>query len=515
MEANVSNFAENNNNSAENLTEKPEKTGNSNETLKANNAKDNKFYQLIFSRKTGKNEIEINPYKLALLLKSFGFHRYDLQNGEDFIFIQITKNIVKEVSRNQIIDFFFKWLDKNHSDDKLSLSRLKEKLYKGLATYFSKDILARLVIEKPLYFLNDTQTEAFFYFLNGVVKVTAESLDFQDYNTLQGCIWERQIIARNFTFQDNYNESVFSKFCFFVSKEDLAKYQSLCTLIGYLLHDYKGGKRKAINFTDGSLDTKNNGRSGKTLLCKAIGKLRVYTEVNGKDFKPEDKHKYQLCNLDTQFVNLNDVKKTFTLESVYNDITEAIKVEGKNKKPFDVISKIAICSNRPLRTEGGSDKDRIVEFEFSDFFSEKHQPKDYFGHWFFAEWSEKQWNEFDSFMLSCVQHYLKFGIIEPINENLNRRKILEHTDEDFITFIESGEIKSNFKYDKKKLYEDFKNTFGREDVKQKRFTIWLQTYSELCEQFAGFTEGIERNAGYLAFIIFHAKTEIDNNLIIK
>lgn len=464
-----------------------------------------KFYRLVFNNKTSKSEIKIDVYQLLTLLRGFGFRRYDLEGSEDFTFVKITDNIIKEVSRNHIIDYFFEWLDKTHNDPNVTLSSLKEQLIKGISTYFSKDILARLVLEKPINFMIDGEKESYFYFKNKVVRVSGENIDSLPYKDLQGCIWERQIIPRNFSFSDNYNEGAFYEFCFLVSGQNLQKLKSLASLIGYLLHDYKGGKRKAVNFTDGSLDNKNNGRSGKTLLAKAIGKLKVYTEINGKDFKADDKHKYQDCNLDTQIINLNDVKKGFTLESIYNDITEAVKVEGKNKKPFYIITKFIICSNRPLQTQGGSDKDRVIEFEFSVFFSESYQPQDHFKQWFFNNWNEQQWNDFDTFMLSSVQLYLQEGIIEPVNENLQRRKLFESTDEDFIKFIEAEELLANEKYDKKKLYEDYQNAYGRNhNISQKRFTSWLQTYAQLSGKFAGFVDGIDRNP-YVSFIIFKPK----------
>jgi outer membrane receptor for Fe3+-dicitrate len=126
---------------------------------------------------------------------------------------------------------------------------------------------------------------------------------------------------------------------------------------------------KAVNSTDSSLERGNNGRTGKTILAKGIGKLRVYGEINGKDFDATNTHKYQDLNLDTQFVNLNDVKKGFKLEWVYNDITEGLMVEKKNQNPFRNYANIVICSNLPLELNGASDKDRIVEFEFANYFN--------------------------------------------------------------------------------------------------------------------------------------------------
>jgi hypothetical protein len=462
-----------------------------------------KFYS-VNVKNDSQYDIIINHYRLIDLLKSFGFYRYDLNNEGDFVFIKIENNIVQQVDRQHIIDYFIDWLNQNHSDELVSLEELKNKIYKGLDSYFSRNLLARLTLDKPLHFLTDTKEKAFFYFKNGIVTVTRQNVDFQPYSQkFEGYLWKNQILERNFESAD-HTDSVFGEFCYLIAKEKKENLFSLCSLIGYLLHDYKDGKRKAINFTDSSLDTKNNGRSGKTLLSKSLGKLRIYKEINGKDFKPENKHKYQDCNLDTQIINLNDVTKHFDLESVYNDITENICVEGKNKKPFYIITKMIICSNRPLEVSSGSDKDRVIEFEFSNFFSEKHSPENQFGHWFFSDWTAEEWHRFDNFILECVSIYLRNGIINPMNENLKKRKLLIQTSEEFLIFMDLNDLKPNQEYNKKELYEAFIKftSWNSEKFSQRSFTKWLRTFAEFSENFGEFKERNDKNKSvcYIEFI---------------
>lgn len=451
-----------------------------------------KFYTCFFNHKTNSKEININLFELLELLYSFGFRRFDKDNRGNYIFIQIIDNVVEEVSKPFIIDYFIKYLNKNHSDEELSYKELLNKIYRGIDSYFSKIILERLNLDTPLNFITDTKDKSFFYFKNGIVTVSQDKgISFGDYSKMGGYIWKNQIIDRNFKIRnidEPQKSNIFKDFIFLLAKRDEANFYSLMTLIGYLLHDYKNGKRKAINFTDSSLEQGNNGRSGKTLLCKAIGKLRVYGEISGKNFKPDDKHRYQTLKIDTQFVNLNDMKENFNLECIYNDITEYVSIEGKNEKPIHIQPTIAICTNRPLFIESASDRDRVVEFEFSDYFSENHSPKDEFGHWFFSEWDDLYWSYFDNFMLNCTLHYLNRGIITPANTNLAQRKLVEFTCKEFIYFCESKDFQSNIAYDVKDLFNDFRKDYedyNNDKFKQRRFSVWLDKYAEFSDKFEG------------------------------
>jgi hypothetical protein len=390
---------------------------------------------------------------------------------------------VKEVGITYIKDCFFEWLDTNHINEAgASLPTLKNKLYRGINSFFSENLLSQLNIDASIKFVKDAKDKAFFYFRNGIVEVTEKSINLVPYSQMKGHIWENQILERDFLVlpEETAKKGVFAQFCDLIAKEDYMNFECLQSIIGYLLHDFKDNKRKAVNFTDSSLERGNNGRTGKTLLAKALGLLRVHGEINGKNFVADNKHKYQDLNLDTQLVNLNDVKKGFKLEWIYNDITEGLMVEKKNQNPFRIKPNIIVCSNLPLELEGGSDKDRIVEFEFSNKFSIQYTPQDHFKHWFFRDWSVQEWSAFDNFMLCCVKFYLEVGnMIQPENTNLAKRKLMSFTAPEFVEFIEAQELKTGVEYEKKALLQEFAQAYTDfESVKMKTFTKWLRHYVE-------------------------------------
>lgn len=393
--------------------------------------------------KVEKGRIEIIISDILKILLDAGFVRFDIDNG--YTFVRISNNKIKEVAIKDIKDFFFDNL-KQYPDDLKGISKndLIEKLYKGVETYFSRNILERLTIDKLPNFIQDTKDNSVLFFKNTCVSVSKEGIKLIPYNEIEGYIWENQIIQRNFQDLYFYNKniidicqnSVFAQFTYLICNSDEEKFLSLSSIVGYLLHSYDTVIRKAVCFTDSSLEDSNNGRSGKTLLAKGLGKIKGYTEVAGKDFRADNKHKYQTCKLDTQILHLNDLKGNFYFETLYNDITEGISVERKNQTPFIIRPKIILSTNKPLRIEGGSDKDRIIEFEFSSYFNYKYRPQDEFKHLFFDDWNINEWNSFDNFLLWCLQTFLQKGILQPENKNLALRKLKQDTSPDFLEWAE-------------------------------------------------------------------------------
>jgi hypothetical protein len=92
----------------------------------------------------------------------------------------------------------------------------------------------------------------------------------------------------------------------------------------------------------------------------------------------------------TQIIHIADLKPNTPFSIFYNDITEGIVVEQKNEKPFIIKAKILLSTNQTIKLEGASDYDRCIEFEFSNYFSDKYKPEQEFGHWFFRDWSDNE-----------------------------------------------------------------------------------------------------------------------------
>jgi len=488
------------------------------------------FYKPIY-KKDGVEDVVILYVPFIEFLNSRGYRRFDVDKQS--LFIQVKDKVIKEVTTQQILDDLIDYIDQMPNEipceagKKIKKSILKEKFFKSPQTYNSDQKLAQLKRE-PIVFNIDNKTETFIYYKNGFVVCNKEGWKLKQYNELPGYIWESQILPRDF-FKLNIEEKdlkdvgEFSQFVYNISK-GLKRFESCCSIIGSVLCSHTDRKMKAPIFTDSSLSESANGRSGKTLMGESFQYIKKTTIIPGKDFNPDEPTKYQQADMDTQIVFLNDVKNKFDFEKMYNDITEGIKVKKLYLQPFILKVPIIISTNKTIKIEGGSSEDRCIEFEFSDYYYAGFGPDNEFGHRFFSDWNDIEWTKFDNFMLYCISLYLGNGIIKPENENLNRRKLVQETDPDFVYFMDkkTGLIKEdsaakplqeetkvisilfNEQISKHDLHFDFlTENFHLKDEKYKSklstFTKWVQAYVKYDLRFRGLEE---KKSGSNRFYIF-------------
>ncbi|MEI6765625.1 MAG: BT4734/BF3469 family protein [Bacteroidota bacterium] len=474
------------------------------------------FYTPSYDKDGNLKDLKIDYTKWIEVLYGLGFRRFDI--GKNFVFVRVVDQIIEEVSVTHIQDAFIHFLESLPENLPGGVSRefLIGKIYRNPSHYFCENRLNLLRPKEQFQFTEDTKDTCFIYFKNGFVRCTRDGYQLLPYEQLAGLIWKNQIVDRGFTFLDFMSSSPqekgeFSFFTFNLCGKNPERYESLTSIIGYLLHSHFSGKLKAVVLTDSKISDVPSGRTGKTLLGQGLGYAKKYTELNGKDFDSANKHKYQELDLDTQIVHLNDVKKSFDFESLFNDITEGIVVDKKNIKPFKVKAKMIISTNKTIRIEGASARDRAIEFEFADYYNEKFSPEDEFHHWFFRDWDETEWMKFFNFCLFCISSYLKTGIVVAAPVNLNRRKLLENTNQEFVEFMDSqvkeGEIKPGIEYDKKGLFDRFllesPEFADIKSFKQRRFTECLRTYAKYSGHFSAVDpDANERKSGNVRYITF-------------
>lgn len=503
------------------------------------------------------DKIKFDKYKFTQLLKHFGYSRFETpavgpSGGNEYTFVQLTGNVIRSVTREQIIDFVEDFI-KNDFDfdgakyeltDALSLINA---FYDQMRTMASKDLFARLRTDEPILINTDKKDATYLYYQNGFVEVTKQGWTLHNYEEMNGSVWEHQMLDRKFTpisVKDGFkfeDMGVFADFCYRIAKEDDERFKALCSIIGYLMHDFYEYKLKAVMFTDSSISEASEGRTGKTLISKMIGNVRSYCEINGKDFDPTSLAKYQDANLGTQVLHLNDVKHKgrfkFDFEDVFNDITEGYIVKKLYMPTFRQYSKMIISTNKTLNIQGASQRDRILEFEVSQFFGEHNSPGQHYGHWFperngkRRDWDEKEFNRFDNFMCFCSQIFHQYGLIEPAAINLGERKLINHTHPDFMEFMDdittnlketglpwdgytvhngqTGFINpkcelDEFDFDKKQLYDRIIHEFSdlKKWLTQRTFNSWLKQFGELR---MGATPG-ERKSNGIGYIKFIKKT---------
>lgn len=445
----------------------------------------------ITSKSSG--EWKIEHRKFIEHLRYMGFRRFDI--GANYIFIRIKDHILNEVQIHIIQDAMMKYIDKLddqiepeivHEDktrNKLTRNELINKFITSHSLYFNDKKMSFLGKEENLLFNTDTKETGFIYYSNCFVKCTSTGYECFPYSALSGYVFRNQIKDRKF--YKNGSDGMFKSFVYNIAGKSDQRFKALQTMIGYLLHSFFDTKMKAVNLTDSTISENAEGRTGKTLVGHAISKIKNVCEISGKDFDPGNKHKYATAKLDTQIVFLNDLKKRFDFENLFNDISDAITIDQKNMQPFTITAKMLIASNDTFKIAGASAKDRVIEFELANYYNAQFSPIDEFKVWFFTDWDEDEWSKFDNFMMECLTQYLKFGIIEADSINLDKRKQISSTNRDFVEFmdekIKAGLIRCGIDYDKASLHDEFLNDYP--DYKSDK---WLKTTGNFIKYFKNY-----------------------------
>lgn len=427
------------------------------------------------------NKIKLSPHKYKFWLEQNNFLKFFPTDSQTFSFIKKEQNLIEETNEKRIKDYVL--------DHLLKQEDIGFKPYDFMAgnpSYFNINYLSMLKSEE-VKLKEDTKEECYLYYKNCAVEITKDGTKEIDYLDLDGYVWKNQIIDRDFIKFDHH-ASEFRTFLWLISGQDVAKYNSFKSVIGYLLHSYKtSSKNKAIILNDETISDNPNGGSGKGLLWNALGKMKKVSMIDGKTFEFTKSFPYQTVSTDCQILVFDDVKKNFSFESLFSVITEGITLEYKGqdaiKIPVEHSPKILITTNYTIGGVGGSFERRKMEVELSDHFNSKHTPEDEFGHMLFDDWNSEEWQRFDNFMINCLQEYLTNDLLSHDFNNLETRKFIKTTNMEFYEWSKDGNIKHNSRIHKGQLYSDFILEYpdysnGKYKLSQKRFRSYLEEYGK-------------------------------------
>jgi hypothetical protein len=399
--------------------------------------------------------------------------------SSDIIFIRVISNVVGTTTVHHIKDFVIAYVD-NLKIDMTEKTKLKEYILSPFYGLFAPSCLDALRTVTP-EFKRDTKDTAYFYFENCFVEVTAYSIKPRDYEELEGYIWDRQIIKRRFNISEGKTD--FSEFLRNICRGDVERYDALRSSIGYLLHGYKDPSvPKAVIFNDEDESPTEKGRTGKSLCIKAISELRQVSREDGRNFKFGSTFAFQQVDLDTQIIAFNDVGKRFEFDKLFSVITDGLTIEKKNRTAFNIpyerSPKIVISTNFVVKGYGASDEARKHEIEFSNHYSDKHRPIDEFRKRFFDDWSECEWSAFYTYMMQTCQFYLRVGLKEYQHVNLENKKLVVNTSEEFVEYITA--LSTDYEYLKKDVFRNFQVEYPEyKNLKQNTFTKWLKLFCKI------------------------------------
>jgi len=266
------------------------------------------------------------------------------------------------------------------------------------------------------------------------------------------------------------------------------RHNALRSALGYLMHNYKGYlDTKAIVFCEEQVSD-SGGRTGKTLTCKMLEQMgEVFAKINGRNVDFRNRFLFQNVEYNTNIISIDDTSKRFNFGGLYSVITNGLIVEKKNKTSIQLshqdTPKFVITTNQVLTDDSNSGRSRKFEIEFSDYFSDDHTPADEFGHLFFKDWDDKQWNLFYDYMIGSIQLYLYGGLIKYESKTLKNRKLESYfEDETLLNFCDSicyNIILNKNRMSNKEIFEEWIKNNEKNEYKQADITHAVNKFLEI------------------------------------
>ena len=372
-------------------------------------------------------QIKISNYKFTRWLEKLGvavFYPLPDKTG-DYMFVRVRNNVVVPIEQTFIQTQARGLLEKQPPIvDNVPRESIIEKFIAGIDSTTSAKKLSTINVA-DLEFHRDTKEAAFFYFRNGIVKVSRDDIHLLGYEQLDRYVWDGKIRRSIIVPPDNSDMKIehyltmgkgrfdFGDWIFKTAGEDMERAKAICGALGYLCHNYSdpANPRAVILLETPNGEGRAEGGTGKGILTQAVEQMRTVVKENGKLIDPTDKFWLQGLKPDTDVFCIDDINPNFNFENLFSILSEGIPVERKHLNkiyiPAEMSPKFLINTNKPLGSTGFSSDRRKYEIELTHHFKMKYgTPFEYYGRLFFRDdWSSSEWQTFYYFMFECARYY--------------------------------------------------------------------------------------------------------------
>lgn len=364
----------------------------------------------------------INLNMFEALLKAKGFYRYV---GK---FVHIVDNIVEAVDIDDVMRIVTKHVEAD-GDYKFTYRSLQYDYSWEEMVHLWRTIRAQSSTRNQIAssldhwepnLLKDSTTESYIPYRNGVVKVTTKEIKLVTYEKIGMQIWKERILPREFKpakskgMFEEFFENVCGRGDTTKQRRSSESFKRAHWYFGYML---QGSKRQstARAWLLYDIISGNNGRTGKTIIGQAVGKIRSMVTIDGKQFDPKNRFAFQVVQPWTDVVFIDDPGRGMSLQPLFNMITGELSADRKGLLPVVKGVKFMFASNWILEAEGNSEAGRQFVTQLDDFYvrwGKQHKDTitpivDFHGKEFFTDWNDKDWNEFDTFSMHAIQTHLK------------------------------------------------------------------------------------------------------------
>ncbi|MGB0525284.1 MAG: BT4734/BF3469 family protein [Flammeovirgaceae bacterium] len=475
--------------------------------------------------------------KNGFCVRHIADEKYEYLQVIDNIIYQRTMKQVKSFVLDYVTNFPIDYMLEMQDDDGTSIfnqewtnKQLRDMILAS-KKIFNNDIM-HFLEEKKLNLKKDTPHESFYFYQNCWVKVTKRGITPYSYKVLDGLVFKKKILNRNFKLTSQFlikndkghlipNHEFkhdFKEFIFNVTGKDIQRFKTFCSAIGYLLHGWKDpAYYKFVLLMDEAAEIggRRKGRTGKGRLEDALfymknTEMAMNIALHQDGSKYDETYSFSIQGLDheTELVKMEDMKEGFPITDLIVYLSGSTFLNQKNRAPlflrYDESPKWFGSTNFILKEDDDSMADRIFELEFSDYYNLKHRPVDDFKKMFFIQWNDQEWNQFDTFMLGCIQYFLYRGkrIVDYQRDNIKNKRFLMKTKDLFkgrYKELDMSELilyfhglKAGEVYEKKELYN--------------KFIEVNQPYNEVGFSQTTFSRSLTIFAEYKGFIISHPHT---------
>jgi len=489
---------------------------------------------------------DANNVQLYNFLMKMGFYQFKGNNGQTDMFIKITGNTVKDIEPKIIRGFVNSFLEKRKfsidlrnvflrtnqlsstSMENLGYTELQFKASGKTFQYlFYKDCTIEVnpngivmhkpgdvdvftweeqVIKRKMYKrLKDkpfTITDAGSQFNIEIHHRDCLFFRFLENSTKMHWKVEKQGVE---AFDENGNKYLRKEYTIEEQREHDEHLINRIFTIGYLMHNYKNPSKPWGVWIQENVvmdDSDSNGGSGKSILANCFKHLYCHLTLGARDPKiTENKFLFENVSEKTKIIHLNDCHRYLDFGYFYPMLTDDLSINPKQNRqitmPFSMSPKFIFSSNYTPRDQSQSAKRRLLTTAFSDYYhdgpndihTEAVSPRSEFGKNLFDDFTDVEWEHFDTTMINCLHFYLTLvnttHKIDPPQNIIRQRALMSEMVNGFydwaqIYFSDGDTLTTNLgkNLPKENVLREF-NDYHKGKCAMQSFTKSLKAYCEL------------------------------------
>lgn len=350
----------------------------------------------VFWLRDEKDKLYISREHLYQIAESLGFINYE---GELY---QILHPFIHKRTEREFYDICKSYIKEDDGDIYIEICNT----YEAFLQKSGKFSIDRIKEIDAAAIAQDTRVKCNKFFTNCYLEITAQKIEILPYEQLQQLVFYSRIQQREFQY---FEGGVYPEFLKLALGEIS---ENTINTIGYLSHEYKDETTGyIIVLVEKVADPKMGGGSGKNLFCSLLQHTTTFISRPGSGAKFDEKF-FQVWKGQKIF-SISDVDENFNFLFLKEPATGHIlwKRLFKDEQAIDPSKapKLIVQTNYSYEVTDGGLARRIKPIEFTDYFTNSGGVDVVFGKHFTDDWTQEDWNGFDTFIANSVKSWLGSG----------------------------------------------------------------------------------------------------------